>query len=407
MKTFTLPLLVALLVSTGLNAQTIPVKTGIYTAYLSLNQVTQLPVHLTAEKRNKETFLVIHNAEERIELHVKKKSGDTLILPFPNFDSELHVVVRKKKSISGYWFNYNRTKNNIIPFKADLLSECHTLDADPTVNFSGKWETYFNPDSKEKEAAVGIFKQDGKQVNGTFLTETGDYRFLQGTAGENKMYLSCFDGTHAFLFTFKMNDDQSISGNFYSGMHYQTNFNANKNDKFELTNSDSITKLKNDKDAVKFQLNDLTGNSYTFPNAQTKNKVVIIQIMGTWCPNCMDETNYFNELYKKYHDQGLEIISIGYEMGETEQEFAEKIKRLKERKNLDFTFLVGGKAQKSLASEQFKMLNEIISFPTSIYIGRDGSVKRIHTGFSGPGTGSYYTEYVEKTNALIEALLAQ
>ena len=121
----------------------------------------------------------------------------------------------------------------------------------------------------------------------------------------------------------------------------------------------------------------------------------------------MDETKYYKELFEKYHDQGLEIISIGYEAAPTFETQAEKIKRLKERHNLAFTFLVGGKANKSLASEHFKMLNEVISFPTSIYIGRDGLVKRIHTGFNGPGTGQYYIEYVEKTNALIEALLKQ
>ncbi|MNX90851.1 thiol-disulfide oxidoreductase [compost metagenome] len=132
---------------------------------------------------------------------------------------------------------------------------------------------------------------------------------------------------------------------------------------------------------------------------------MIIQIMGTWCPNCMDETNYYKELYSKYHSKGLEIISIGYETSESFEEQAKKIQTLKQRKNLDFTFLVGGRASKGIASDQFNMLNEVISFPTSIYIGRDGQVKRIHTGFNGPGTGEIYTEYVKKTNALIESLL--
>ena len=134
-------------------------------------------------------------------------------------------------------------------------------------------------------------------------------------------------------------------------------------------------------------------------------KITIIQIMGTWCPNCMDETRYYKELYTKYHAQGLEIISVGYEVGENFEDFSKKIKLLKERLDLNFTFLVGVSASKNLASEQFSMLNEVISFPTSIFIGKDGTVKRVHTGFNGPGTGSYYNEYVEKTNKLIEEML--
>jgi thiol-disulfide isomerase/thioredoxin len=162
------------------------------------------------------------------------------------------------------------------------------------------------------------------------------------------------------------------------------------------------------KEAVfQFSLKDLNGNEFHFPNEQFKNKVTIIQIMGTWCPNCMDETRYYKQLYDKYHAQGLEIISVGYEVGNSFEDYANKIKLLKDRFNLDFTFLVGGNANKGLASSQFSMLNEVISFPTSIYIGKDGVVKRVHTGFNGPGTGEYYTEYVEKTNLLIESLLKE
>jgi thiol-disulfide isomerase/thioredoxin len=142
-----------------------------------------------------------------------------------------------------------------------------------------------------------------------------------------------------------------------------------------------------------------------YPNKDLRGKVVIIQIMGTWCPNCMDETNFYKELYDLYHDKGLEILSVGYEYAETFEEQAKKIETLKTRKNLDFTFLVGGKASKDLASKDFSALNEIISFPTSIFIGRDGQVKRIHTGFNGPSTHGIYTEYVEKTKLLVESLL--
>jgi thiol-disulfide isomerase/thioredoxin len=165
--------------------------------------------------------------------------------------------------------------------------------------------------------------------------------------------------------------------------------------------------MRDDASLVKFTLKDLNGKDFAFPNNLTSGKVVIIQIMGTWCPNCMDETKYYIELYNKYHEQGLEIISIGYEAPDSFEEQAAKIRRLKERYNLNFTFLVGGKANKNKASQDFAMLNEVISFPTTIFIGRDGLVKRIHTGFNGPGTGKYYTEYVEKTNALIESLLTQ
>ncbi|WP_300661137.1 TlpA disulfide reductase family protein [Fluviicola sp.] len=384
-------------------SQKISLTPGSYSAYLQLNETTQLPVHLTVEKKQKRLLLVVNNAEERIELTNGINKGDTIILPFPSFDSELRFITHKKKEIRGFWFNYNKGVNYKIPFFANFNPKPRKKE-EVSGNLNGKWETHFSPETKDQEDALGIISQNQNHITGTFRTETGDYRFLEGYIEGSKFYLSAFDGSHAFLLNGTLKDHR-IQGFFYSGKHYSTDFAATYNPNFELRDPDSITNLKPDSKEFSFNLKTVDGKDYQFPNEQTKGKVIIVQIMGTWCPNCMDETNYYKELYDKYHSKGLEIISIGYEATDSFEEQAKKILTLKQRKNLDFTFLVGGKASKGIASEQFKMLNEVISFPTSIYIGRDGEVKRIHTGFNGPGTGEVYDEYVKKTNALIESLL--
>lgn len=399
-----LPLTVALGLTSSLKAQNLSLKNGSYSSYLQLNQTTQLPVHLTVDGEGKAKHLTIHNGDEAILLSLKEKNGDTLVFPFPNFDSELRVVALKKTGLSGVWLNKNKAGNYRIPFEAKWNGKAATIaKVDPVMN--GKWETTFSPNTSTDDKGIGVYEQKGSAVFGTVLTETGDYRYLQGTVVDAKFYLAAFDGTHAFLLQGTVDGDL-MEGTFYSGKHYQTPFVAKRNPNATLANPDSLTYVKNGNE-VQFSLPTLTGENYTFPNAQTKGKVVIIQIMGTWCPNCMDETNFYKQLYAQYHDKGLEIISIGYEAADSFKDQAAKIEALKQRHHLDFTFLVGGKANKSLASSQFKMLNEVISFPTSIYIGKDGQVKRIHTGFNGPGTGSYYTEYVDKTKALIEQLLAE
>lgn len=383
-------------------AQNIQLFPGNYKAYLQLNETTQLPVHLSVEKKQKQTILVVHNAEERIELTNGIKKGDTTVLAFPSFDSELRFITHKKKEIRGYWINYNKANNYKIPFFANFNLKDHK-NGEQISDLTGQWETHFSPETDDEETALGIFEQKNNQLTGTVRTETGDYRFLQGKMDGNKFYLSAFDGSHAFLLKGTIKD-KKIQGFFYSGKHYSTDFYAIYNPSFELRDPDSITTVDTNKD-FHFNLKNLDGTDYSYPNKDTKGKVVIIQIMGTWCPNCMDETNFYKELYETYHDKGLEIISIGYESADSFEEQARKIATLKERKNLAFTFLVGGKASKNLASQQFSMLNEVISFPTSIFIGRNGEVKRVHTGFNGPSTGEVYLEYVEKTKALIESLL--
>lgn len=405
MKKLLLTLITPLLFSAALNAQKIALNTGEYSAFLQLNQTTQLPVHLTVERINKINRLVVHNAEERIVLTNGIKSGDTLIYMFPNFDSEIRFVTFKKKEIRGFWWNYNKGNNYKIPFFASFSPKQRKRQA-ANVDLTGNWETYFSPDTKDSEQALGIFKQMDNFITGTFRTETGDYRFMEGYVENNSFYLAAFDGSHAFLINGSVQNGVA-NGFFYSGKHYQTTFKATLNPTFELRDADSLTSVKEGQPPLTFKLKDVNGQDYEYPNINIKGKVVIIQIMGTWCPNCMDETNYYKELYEKYHDKGLEIISVAYETPNNFEDQAKQVKTLIDRKQLEFIFLIGGKASKQLASEHFNNLNEIISFPTSIYIGRDGQIKRIHTGFNGPATGESYTEYVLKTNLLIESLLNQ
>ena len=52
-------------------------------------------------------------------------------------------------------------------------------------------------------------------------------------------------------------------------------------------------------------------------------------------------------------------------------------------------------------------VSSMFSFPTSIFIGKDGTVRRVHTGFNGPGTGDYYTEYVKITDSLVKSSLEE
>ncbi len=407
-------LLIVLIITSSIIAHSqtnkaLKLKKGNWIGELKLSKNDILPFDIVVSKSNGNYIFNIENGEEMIQMKDPIQKGDSLYVHFPYFNSELIFTTKSSKELSGYWVNYNK-KNYRIPFSAKKSKSTRFDVADKKLknklSVDGKWAVTFEPNTNSAYPAVGIFNQDEKKnkVEGTFLTETGDYRFLAGNIVGDSLFLSCFDGSHAFLFKAAIDGD-NLSGIFRSGTHWKSNWIGNKDASAELTNPEELTYLVGDEE-VNFTLKDLAGNDFSFPNEDFQNKVVIIQLMGTWCPNCLDESKYFKSLYSKYHNNGLEIISIGYEVsGEFEKQVA-SIERFKNALELDFNFLVGGKASKNVASEQFNMLNEVISFPTTIIIGRDGKVQQIHTGFNGPGTGEYYQNYVEKTNSLIESLLA-
>lgn len=376
-------------------------KQGFWQGILNLDKDVNLPFVFSID--NKQS-LTVYNAQEEIILDKPSHSDDSLRYSFLAFKTYVIFKPINKNSLKGYYVYPDRKNNARIPFEASYLGNKKPSCSKKTVtDISGRWKTIFNVNKENPYPAIGKFKQENNgRVTGTFLTETGDYRFLDGYLTNDQLTLSCFDGSHAFLFKAKYTNGK-LKGTFYSGSHWKTKWEAEPNNSFELKDPDSLTRMI--KDDFTFVHPDLNKNEVLFPNESTQGKVIIIQILGTWCPNCLDETNFYKELYQKYHREGLEIIGVAYEYPSTFQEQAERVERYIKNKNVPYTILIGGHASKKEASTDFSMLNEITSFPTSVFINRSGEVVKIHTGFNGPGTGEVYDEYVEDTHQLIQKLI--
>jgi thiol-disulfide isomerase/thioredoxin len=387
---FLLTIIMGLLIVFEANTQSLNTLTsGRWVGCLRLTDTDNLYFEFLLEEDKNVHQLIVLNGEERVPLNDPFIDNDSIHIFFKNFNTKLVFKPINKQLIEGEWVNYLKP-NYSIPFYATLSNETifprEKEGEGASVNFSGKWKAIFSPEDKPYDA-IGIFEENGNRVTGTFLTETGDYRFLSGNKYGSTMYLSGFDGSHAFLFIAKQGQDGKIDGKFLSGTHHQSTWTAERNQDFELQNFDSLTKVVGDHEFT-LNLHDLDGNSFAY-----KNKVVIVQVLGTWCANCMDETVYMKELYEKYHDEGLEIISVGYETGNGFDDYVKNLKAYRKRFDLKHEVVVGGSAKKLSVKEDFSFLSDFTSFPTTLFIDRNGRITRIHTGFSGPSTVKYYLNY--------------
>jgi thiol-disulfide isomerase/thioredoxin len=290
-----------------------------------------------------------------------------------------------------------------IPFNAWQINELIEM-APNTSNITGRWKTTFSPNSQEPEIAVGIFEQVAGTIKGTFLTETGDYRYLGGTIGTNKFKMSTFNGSWAFMFEGRVVGD-SLYGEFYSGQKYHANWVAVRDENAKLRDEESLTYVVNNKPFQFQKVLNLKGKKFDFTNQKFKKKVLVFQIMGTWCPNCIDETKMLNSFYADFKDKGLEVIALGYEVGSNAKQQIKRLKAFKKRLGIPYEVLLAGTNDKNVASEQFPMLNGIMSFPTSIIVDRNGKIRYAHTGFSGPATGAEYLKLKTKFQNEIEGLL--
>lgn len=350
--------------------------------------------------------LVIKNASEKIQVSEINYSKDSISFIMPVFGSEFKGKISENE-IHGHWYKYNAGKNYIIPFLAKYGSnERFSSTSVESYDFSGRWKSYFISKNDTTEA-VGIFGQSGNKVTGTFLTDVGDYRYLEGIADGETLRLSTFDGAHAFLFEATKNSNGMLNGFFRSGSSYEAQWLASRDDSAELGDMKKLTYLKQGYDKLSFSFPDDKGNLISPDDKKFNNKVLIVQIFGTWCPNCMDETRYLVELHNKFNNQGLEIIGLDFEPKPNMEYFKSRIERFRRDLNVPYTLVLAGHSNKQKAAESLPMLNQILSYPTAIFIDKNGDIREIHTGFTGPGTGKSYKNYKTETEELIKGMLAE
>ena len=351
------------------------------------------------------------NGSERLRLDTATLQGDSIRIPMAIFESEILAKVTDN-TMQGVW-RKRRTGQDYtsVPFTAQYGVTYRFVPSAQAVkptnhSFSGKWATTFRSEN-DSSFAVGVFEQQGTHLTGTFLTSTGDYRYLAGDAVGDSLRLSCFDGTHAYLFKAARQSDGTLKGAFWAGASGYETWTARSDPKAELPDATKLTYLKPGFKTVSFSFPDVNGKPVSLNDERFKNKVVIVQILGSWCPNCMDETNFLSPWYKKNKSRGVEVVGLAYEKSADLKESAPKLQRMIDRFQIDYPIALAGTNNKAEASKTLPMLNRIIGFPTTILIDKRGNVRQIHTGFSGPGTGKYYDEFTDDFNRLVDKLLAE
>lgn len=359
-------------------------------------------------------------ATEAVPFSGVEQDGDRVVLRFAWYDSEITAQLNATgELLSGTW---RRTspggKDSRLPFTAGRgdqrrflpISETEIAkgDADAVPTVSGRWATVFR-DEDDEEPAQGELTQDGTRVTGTFLTPTGDYRFLEGSYEDGVLRLSTFDGAHAFLFQAHARADGTLAGDFWSRDSYHATWTAEPLPAEEslLPDAWALAGLTNDDGRFQFAFPDLEGRTVSLADEHFAGKVVLVNIFGSWCPNCNDEAPLLAEWHRRYRDQGLEIVGLAYEFTGNAERDREMVRRFGVRYGIDYPLLLAGTNDKAAAAATLPDLTTVIAYPTTVFIGRDGKVRKIHSGFSGPGTGQHYKDLVTELEALIAQLLAE
>lgn len=380
---------------------------GVWRGELAVMDNQILPFNFKLKKSATGAYTMeIYNAEEVISVDEIEIVGDTITIRTPVFEGYI-VGIFTGRTMKGQFIK--ESLGRIVPFTANYnVTERFDKTVVPNADISGIWETDFSLGTEDHYKGKGIFSQKGVLVTGTFRTTTGDYRYLEGIANGDSLKLSAFDGAHAFLFAAKITDS-TLQGTFYSGNHFKEPFLAKRNKDFELVSADSLTFLKEGYNRLAFKFPNSKGEEVSLNDTRFKDKVVLVQIMGTWCPNCLDETKFYLDYLKNNNSDGLEVVALAFEYAKTKERAFKSIQRMRDRIGVDYPILLAqyGTSDKEKAQEKLPMLNHVLSYPTTIFIDKEGTVRKIHTGFNGPATGEKHTAFKKEFNDFMRQLLAE
>lgn len=390
------------------------VKPGQYRAVLK-TRGGELPFGLAIEPvgTDGKTYSVVAlNGNERLPMDPATVQGDSIRIPMSLFESELVAKIQGNTLRGVYRRNRIGSPAQTLPFEAQygLTHRFVPNQATSAVDVAGRWATDFGSKTGKVDTvnAVGIFEQKGNHLLGTFLTPTGDYRYLDGNVVGDSLFLSCFDGSHVYLFKARYNaTTRLLTGGQWAGISGYEAWVAHFDPKAELPDPAKLTYLKPGSKTFHAAFPEPNGTVVSLEDPRFKNKVTIVQLLGSWCPNCMDETNFLSPWYKKNKQRGVEILGLAFERSADMVVSGPKIERMKQRFKIDYPIVLAGTNDKALASKVLTDLNAVVAFPTTLFIDKKGQVRHIHTGFSGPGTGKYYDEYVDEFNRLIDKLVAE
>lgn len=362
----------------------------------------QVPLQLNINEKGNWSFI---NWTEHIEIDTITWQDSTFQMKLPLFNTTLSGRVVDNQTITGKWIDQTRVDLYEIRFTAKK-SNFPPLPKEEQFE-KLVYSVLFSPDNPPAhDDAVGLFYRADSLLYGTFLTGSGDHRFLQGRyhVDRNRMTLSGFDGAHLFYYSANIIGD-TLLGEFYSGKHYSTNWRGVLNPQAHLQHPDSISKLTNTDNDFIFKVKNSEGDSVQFGPQNLSNSVSIVQISGSWCANCTDETKFFKSLYEKYHSKGLQIIPVAFERTDNFEDAKRQV--LSQYKELGLTYLpyFGGKVGGGAAKKVFSGIDNITAYPTSIFIDKKGKVRKIHTGFYGPGTGSLYKIHTAELESFVQMLL--
>ncbi len=342
------------------------------------------------------------NGDEPMPSSSGRLSNGTLLLNWDPFASKLEATLRD--GVLDGQYTRQSTTRAVYPFHAKPYSGAQaSREAAPSI--AGTWQIPTKSPKGELAWRL-IVEQSGANVSASILRVDGDTGALTGTYRDGKFVLSHFSGLRPALFEITLQKDGSLD----ILQNGKTKLTAIRWDKAraqglpEPTDPTKHTTVKDPGESFRYSFPDLDGHLITNNDARFRGKVVLVNIMGSWCPNCHDETPFLVELYRKYHERGLEIVALSFEEAD-QLKNPTRLRAFIKKYGIEYTVLLGGEPDQ--AKDKLTQAVNWNAWPTTFILGRDGLVRAVHAGFPSSATGDLHRQAKAEFAGEVEKLLKE
>lgn len=352
------------------------------------------------------------NGEDRTASTSGSWDGRRLSLRFDYYDGELSATIegaRLEGEFTRQWQKQTLTRR----LTAKRAATVAPAGAGPAGAPEGDWVLRVGvaPNQRLWRAA---FHADGGRMIGTIIPVTGDWGRFTGTFDGQTLLLNRFDGINGRLLRLKKRPDGLMEGMVDLGLLdpvrpvLAERLDPNNQQLVaSLPDPDTYTRVSNPAEPFRFAFPDTSGQMVTSDDPRFRDRVLAISITGSWCPNCHEESPVMQEYYDRYRERGFEVIALAFEYTGDPQRDIEQLKIFAARHHLTYPLLLAGTTEDGEVQRKLPQLVNFAAYPTTIFVGRDGRVRRIHTGFEGKATGERHTRLRAEYERLIEELLAE
>jgi thiol-disulfide isomerase/thioredoxin len=343
--------------------------------------------------------------DEKTPIPEISRNGDSLTLRFSEYGAEIRANWTGNQ-LSGNYVRIRSDGTKSIKFNAVPETGFSAQPAAESSRPMGNFQVLFQGEDSSTGPTLAKFWDKGSDVYGTFIAPDGDYGLLVGRPSKKSIQLSRFTGWQAIAVVLEPKD-ATWSGQFYSVANAKPKpFVLQPRTDLNIEASAASTRMKDPNAEFTFSGVSLQGETIRNTDERFKGKALILDIMGTWCHNCLDEAPVLQKLYKQYGKDGLEVVGLSFEISDDPALAKKNIQLFKDRFGLTYTLLFCGSTDdENVKKRLHSQIDHFFAYPTAIFLDKKHKVTSIHNGFKGPGTGDEFLGQIREFQELVARLL--